>query len=75
MLRNNLVFADAFLYLADFESYSECQKKVDPTFRSKVLRLLSIGRGAKAVCQSSGLGGFPRMVNGPNCAKSFLRPH
>ena len=35
MLRDNLVYSDPFLCLADFESYSECQKKVDAAFRQK----------------------------------------
>ena len=35
MLRDNLFFTDPFLCLADFESYSECQKKVDLAFRNK----------------------------------------
>ena len=34
MLRDNL-FYRSFLCLADFESYSECQKKVDLAFRNK----------------------------------------
>jgi glycogen phosphorylase len=35
MLRDNLYYSDPFLCLADFESYSECQKKVDAAFRDK----------------------------------------
>ena len=35
MLRDNLYYSDPFLCLADFESYSECQKKVDAAFRQK----------------------------------------
>ena len=35
MLRDNLFYSDPFLCLADFESYSECQKKVDAAFRQK----------------------------------------
>jgi len=35
MLRDNLYYSDPFLCLADFESYSECQKKVDVAFREK----------------------------------------
>jgi hypothetical protein len=35
MLHDNLFFADPFLYLADFESYSEWKKKVDMAFRDK----------------------------------------
>ena len=35
MLRDNLYYSDPFLCLADFESYSECQKKVDIAFREK----------------------------------------
>ena len=35
MLRDNLYHSDPFLCLADFESYSECQKKVDAAFRDK----------------------------------------
>ena len=33
MLRDNLYYSDPFLCLPDFESYSECQKKVDVAFR------------------------------------------
>ena len=33
--RSNLFFTDPFLCLADFESYSECQKRVDLAFRNK----------------------------------------
>ncbi len=33
MLRDNLVHSDPFLVLADFEAYSECQKKVDAAYR------------------------------------------
>ncbi len=35
MLRDNLYYSDPFLCLADFESYSGCQKKVDAAFRDK----------------------------------------
>ena len=35
MLRDNLYYSDPFLCLPDFESYSECQKKVDAAFREK----------------------------------------
>jgi starch phosphorylase len=35
MLRDNLIHHDPFLVLADYESYSECQKKVDAAFRDK----------------------------------------
>jgi glycogen phosphorylase len=35
MLRDNLCYSDPFLCLADFESYSECHKKVDAAFRGK----------------------------------------
>jgi starch phosphorylase len=35
MLRDNLFYSDPFLCLADFQSYSECQKKVDTAFRNK----------------------------------------
>ena len=35
MLRDNLYHSDPFLCLPDFESYSECQKKVDAAFREK----------------------------------------
>lgn len=35
MLRDNLVHSDPFLVLADFEAYSECQKKVDLAYRDK----------------------------------------
>ena len=35
MLRDNLYYSDPFLCLPDFESYSECQKKVDAAFRQK----------------------------------------
>jgi starch phosphorylase len=35
MLRDNLIHHDPFLVLADFESYSECQKRVDAAFRDK----------------------------------------
>jgi glycogen phosphorylase len=35
MLRDNLFHTDPFLCLADFESYSECQKRVDLAFRNK----------------------------------------
>jgi starch phosphorylase len=35
MLRDNLYYSDPFLCLADFESYSKCQKKVDVAFRDK----------------------------------------
>jgi starch phosphorylase len=34
-LYENLVHSDPFLCLADFESYSECQKKVSAAFRDK----------------------------------------
>ncbi len=35
MLRDNLYYSDPFLCLADFRSYSDCQKKVDAAFREK----------------------------------------
>jgi glycogen phosphorylase len=35
MLRDNLFYSDPFLCLADFQSYSDCQKRVDVAFRSK----------------------------------------
>jgi len=35
MLRDNLIHSDPFLVLADFEAYSECQKKVDAAYRDK----------------------------------------
>ena len=35
MLRDNLYYTDPFFCLADFEAYSECQKKVDAAFRHK----------------------------------------
>ena len=35
MLRDNLCYSDPFLCLLDFESYSDCQKRVDPAFRDK----------------------------------------
>jgi starch phosphorylase len=35
MLRDNLYYSDPFLCLPDFESYSECHKKVDAAFRDK----------------------------------------
>jgi glycogen phosphorylase len=35
MLRDNLYYSDPFLCLADFKSYSECQKRVDTAFRDK----------------------------------------
>ena len=35
MLRDNLFYSDPFLCLPDFESYSECHKKVDAAFRDK----------------------------------------
>ena len=35
MLRDNLYYSDPFLCLADFKSYSECQKRVDIAFRDK----------------------------------------
>ncbi|MDD5198971.1 MAG: glycogen/starch/alpha-glucan phosphorylase [Terrimicrobiaceae bacterium] len=35
LLHDNLVQSDPFLVLADFESYSECQKRVDAAFRDK----------------------------------------
>ena len=35
MLRDNLYYSDPFLCLADFQSYSECQKKVDAAFRER----------------------------------------
>ena len=35
MLRDNLYYSDPFLCLADFESYSECQQKVEAAFRQK----------------------------------------
>lgn len=34
-LRDNLLYHDPFLCLADFEAYSECQKKVSAAFRDK----------------------------------------
>ncbi len=36
MLRDNLCYSDPFLCLPDFESYSECQKRVDVAFREKI---------------------------------------
>lgn len=35
MLRDNLYYSDPFLCLPDFRSYSDCQKRVDATFRDK----------------------------------------
>jgi starch phosphorylase len=35
MLRDSLIHHDPFLCLADFESYSECHKKVDAAFRDR----------------------------------------
>lgn len=35
MLRDNLCYSDPFLCLPDFESYSDCQKRVDAAFRDK----------------------------------------
>ena len=35
MLRDNLFYSDPFLCLADFQAYSDCQKRVDVAFRSK----------------------------------------
>lgn len=35
MLRDNLVYSDPFLVLADFRAYSDAQQRVDATFRDK----------------------------------------
>jgi starch phosphorylase len=35
MLRDNLIYSDPFLVLADYRSYIECQEKVAETFRDK----------------------------------------
>ncbi len=35
MLRDNLVYSDPFLVLADFRAYSDAQQRVDETFRDK----------------------------------------
>jgi starch phosphorylase len=35
MLRDNLIHHDPFLVLADFQSYSDCQKRVDAAYRDK----------------------------------------
>ncbi len=34
-LRNNLIYQDPFLVLADFRAYSDCQQRVDLAFRNK----------------------------------------
>jgi len=34
-LRDNLIYSDPFLCLADYEAYSECQKKVSAAYRDK----------------------------------------
>jgi starch phosphorylase len=50
-LRENLVRHDPFLVLADFESYSECQKKVDAAFKDKTrwarMAILNTARSGK----------------------------
>jgi starch phosphorylase len=35
MLRDNLIYSDPFLVLADYQAYSDCQKEVDKAFRDK----------------------------------------
>lgn len=35
MLHDNLIYSDPFLVLADYQSYSDCQKQVDEAFRDK----------------------------------------
>lgn len=35
MLRDNLIYSDPFLVLADYQSYSDCQERVDEAFRDK----------------------------------------
>jgi starch phosphorylase len=35
MLRDNLIYSDPFLVLADYQAYSDCQAKVDEAFRDK----------------------------------------